>query len=433
MDSALRLSALKDKVNEAQTRILQDYLGEMLKECYDGREWVDDYARYLYVWGSGKRRGEYAAANKKYKEVGRRSFDVTNMDISQIHRLFVDFLTFDPEDRETHDTDSFPLRLKRIGFALNCYLQCIHDDRNPYSHRSTRESDFLCLLQVGSMISHLHMFRKTAVKDRGLSKKGRLHFSDKWKILTLQLEQELEAEFEVIDEERTLRAEIQSELRRALNDGDATGEYYELLSKYHSIGRAKQRQGTPNALMKTLLLFYKEASDFGFDLASIELGDIYFGDYGNEFWNQDYDIAATYYLRAKKTIDLEHRIRLASMLINGLCEGHDEAEGNKLLQECPPLATGVFGGDSHREYERATTTVAGMTFYCYKETQESVEKRLVREERKKERSGSASKAPLPDVSDTRPKADQSRETKSIFSNLKADEYLRRHQGNNSDN
>lgn len=346
MDSHQELSALKAEIAGTQTRILQDYFRMSLEEGNGHSSWVTRYETILEDGVRGSHPSQYQGAKKAFDKKGVGTFDERDMDISIICTMF-----------EHHRDD---LELGKPGQTIYAdvlrYMRCIRDDRNDlYAHDSFSDDGFAVLSAILVRLEHAMRFISAAKRDWSIDRTEGSAYFHRWNVGLREFEKRLSAKFAESESERELAEEIRTDIQRMLGSRDVQGSYFDLYKKYMNL-----HQDGEEGHVRPLLDFQRSAAKAGISNACIFMGDYYSG----KLWpmrelagqEADYSLAASYYLMARDDLQPDDKAQLASIMLNGLCEGYGADDGETLLAQCPRR----WGSRVLHSYE-----MDGMTFYAY--------------------------------------------------------------------
>lgn len=335
----------KDCVEALRDHIVQDYFRLLLSKGHHNREWVAPYRELLEKNRTGNRRVSYEAPYEKLLKIGESDFSVSDMDVSIIRNI----LSYD-ENRDR-------LHLPRPSFPVRAYLMTIVEDRNVIkAHSSSNEQRFDLLLGSLVMLEHLHRFVVAVSKDEDtLTADQRESYRAMWDAQALELMNDVRTQFEAHEIDRAMDKVIEEDVSWAMTQQDPQSAFEKLDEEYCSRWR-----GSIDSLY-VLLRFRRAASDAGSYWTSLFLGDTYFG--GDELLSieRDHQLAGIYYIRAmrkvpqNRMIPPDAKLKLASILINGLCEGYSSESGRGILaavEEELPSTLRIASYD-----------VSGFTFY----------------------------------------------------------------------
>ena len=311
----------KDNVEALRDHVVQDYLRLLLSRNYRDREWVVPYRELLKKNKSGDRKVSYEAPYDKLVKVGEANFTVSNMDVNIIHNLL------------SHEGNRNALMLSKPGFPVNAYLKAIVDDRNVIrAHSSSDEQQFDLLLGSLIILEHLHRFVIAVSKDKEtLTNDQRESFLAMWDAPTLELVKDVRIQFEDREFDQAMDKVIEEDVKWAMSHQNPQHAFERLDEEY-----ASRWRNSAEAFF-TVFRLRKAASNAGSYCASSMLADTYFKGDTLLSIEPDYNLAGIYYVRAmRKTpkdrrFSLESKLNLASILINGLCDGYSCESGAKLL------------------------------------------------------------------------------------------------------
>lgn len=335
----MKIRNRKADIKTLQSHILQDYFRMALVANFVGDTWKSKFRNEVQKKILDPNYSSiYVGVWEKIQLKGMDHFSIDDMDTTIITAILRPY-NFGPFHNCT---------TKKIDQCLD-YLR---DDRNIDAHTTGNETESELLQWAYGSLHNISkfIFAVAKEKDINVSDDERNSYARKYQAeiesLRLQLENDYKEAFEAEEIEKSINRNI----KRIKTSNDPYRTFVEIYRQHY----LNKRDSEDNIDFILFNRFMQTAANAEIVYAYPWIGDIYFDGLSTDV---DYIKAAEYYEKGFNQLDPPHKLRLASIYLNNLCNSsHTKEEIMTIIKSC----------ESPRWEVITYTTKDGYEFYSLK-------------------------------------------------------------------